>query len=114
MHILDFLRTHPLSLPSLAKTAVFLAIMVGVPRLCQRLKIPGAVGLLLAGIVIGPYGFGFVENDGKRIMLAASLSILRPQGMCERTRSQITIVLIVSGLIVICCRNALQLRGRPQ
>jgi Kef-type K+ transport system membrane component KefB len=39
---------------------VFLAIMVGVPRLCQRLKIPGAVGLLLAGVVIGPYGFGFV------------------------------------------------------
>ena len=59
MHALHFLRTHLLSLPTLAKTAVLLAIMVGVPRLCQRLKLPAAVGLILAGIVIGPYGFGF-------------------------------------------------------
>jgi Kef-type K+ transport system membrane component KefB len=63
MHFLHFLRTHLLSLPVLAKTGVFLGIMVGVPRLSRRLKLPDAVGLLLAGIVIGPYGFGFIGQN---------------------------------------------------
>jgi len=60
MHILDFIRIHLLALPILAKTGVFLAIIVGVPHLSRRLKLPAAVGLLLAGLVIGPYGFGFI------------------------------------------------------
>jgi len=63
MHALDYIRIHLLVLPILAKTAVFLAVIVGVPRLFQRLKVPPAVGLLLAGVVIGPYGLAFVGHN---------------------------------------------------
>lgn len=63
MHTLDFVRIHLLSLPTLAKTAVFLAIIVGLPRLLRRTKVPAAVGLLLAGVVIGPYGLEFMGPD---------------------------------------------------
>lgn len=63
MHILDFVRIHLLSLPILAKTALILAVIVGVPRLSRQLKVPAAVGLLLAGLVIGPNGLEFVGQD---------------------------------------------------
>src|SRR5215472_5665088 len=63
MHALDYIRIHLLALPILAKTAVFLAVIVGVPRLFRPLKVPPAVGLLLAGVVIGPYGFEFVGRN---------------------------------------------------
>ena len=33
-----------------------MAIIVGIPQLCRRIRLPAAVGLLASGIVIGPYG----------------------------------------------------------
>src|SRR5215471_15598329 len=33
-----------------------MAIIVGVPRLSRRARLPGLVGLLLSGIVVGPHG----------------------------------------------------------
>src|SRR5215468_7749042 len=57
MQLLDFVREHLLALPELTKFAFVLAIIVGVPPLSRRLRLPPAVGLLLAGLVVGPYGF---------------------------------------------------------
>ncbi len=42
-------------LPVLAKFAVFMALIVGVPRLSRRVHLPEAVGLVLCGVVIGPH-----------------------------------------------------------
>ena len=53
---MDWLRTHALALPLLAKFAVGLGLIVSVPALCRRLRVPAVVGLLLAGVLIGPYG----------------------------------------------------------
>lgn len=47
----------------LAKAAVALALIVGVLPLSQRLKIPGVVGLLLAGVLIGPHGLELVGEN---------------------------------------------------
>ena len=47
MDVLGFIRSHLLAWPALAKFAIALAIIVGVPPLSRRLKIPGVVGLLL-------------------------------------------------------------------
>src|SRR5215471_9717942 len=33
-----------------------MAIIVGVPRLSRRVRLPGVVGLLLSGIAVGPHG----------------------------------------------------------
>jgi Kef-type K+ transport system membrane component KefB len=52
-----------LALPTLAKFAVGMAIIVGIPRLSRRMRIPAVVGLLLSGVVIGPHGLGlFAEH----------------------------------------------------
>jgi hypothetical protein len=56
MHILDFIHIDFQALPILARTAVFVAIIVSVPRLCRQLKPPAAVGFLLAGPVTVPSG----------------------------------------------------------
>jgi Kef-type K+ transport system membrane component KefB len=53
---MEWLRTHALALPLLVKFALGLALIVIVPQLCQRLRLPAVVGLLLSGALIGPYG----------------------------------------------------------
>ncbi|WP_017293438.1 cation:proton antiporter [Geminocystis herdmanii] len=58
--------------------AVFL-IMMGVlliaPILFEKIKLPGIVGLIVAGIIIGPYGLGLLERD-KTIVLFGTVGLL--------------------------------------
>jgi Kef-type K+ transport system membrane component KefB len=58
--VTDVLRSHALALPTLAKFAIGMAIIVCVPRLSRRVRLPAVVGLLLSGIVVGPYGFDVI------------------------------------------------------
>jgi Kef-type K+ transport system membrane component KefB len=59
----DFIRSHAVALPPIAKFALAMAIIVGVPALSRRIRIPGVVGLLLTGVVIGPHVLGlFAEH----------------------------------------------------
>ena len=55
MNAFDFIRSHALALPQLAKFALGMAIIFGVPALCRRVRLPAAVGLLLSGVVLGPH-----------------------------------------------------------
>jgi Kef-type K+ transport system membrane component KefB len=59
MEFLEFIRTHALALPDLAKFGLAMAVIVGVPRLCSRIRLPAVVGLLLSGVIIGPHVLGF-------------------------------------------------------
>ncbi len=52
---MEWLRSHALSLPLLVKFAVGLGLIVVVPQLCRRLHVPPVVGLLLSGVLFGPY-----------------------------------------------------------
>src|SRR4029077_5152833 len=61
--ILDFIRDHLLTLPVLAKFALGMVLIVAIPRLCRRLHVPGAVGLLIGGVIIGPYVLGFFGTE---------------------------------------------------
>jgi Kef-type K+ transport system membrane component KefB len=58
MDILDFIRSHAVVLPNIVKFALAMAIIVGIPALSRRIRIPGVVGLLLTGAVIGPHVLG--------------------------------------------------------
>jgi Kef-type K+ transport system membrane component KefB len=53
--ILDFIRDHLFTLPTLAKFALGMVMLAIIPHICRRLHFPAAVGLLLGGGVIGPY-----------------------------------------------------------
>ena len=42
---------------------LFLLIILLSPLILQKLKIPGIVGLIIAGVIIGPYGLHLVNNN---------------------------------------------------
>ena len=48
--------------PTLIFTVV-LAMILSVPLLFRRLRIPPIIGLILAGILVGPYGFNLLARD---------------------------------------------------
>jgi Na+:H+ antiporter len=53
--VLDLLRAHTASLSPLSRFAVGLAVILLTPPVARRLKLPAVVGLVLAGILLGPY-----------------------------------------------------------
>src|SRR4051794_20513026 len=79
MQIVELIRSHASGLPDLVKFAVAMAILVGIPLISRRIKLPAVVGLLICGIVIGPHVFGvfpvhpsvadFVSELGKLLLM---------------------------------------------
>ncbi|MDE6549364.1 MAG: cation:proton antiporter [Muribaculaceae bacterium] len=54
------------SLPFHQPTVIFtlvLLLILAAPVVFRRLKIPDVVGLILAGVAVGPYGFNLLERD---------------------------------------------------
>jgi Kef-type K+ transport system membrane component KefB len=64
---LAWLRSELGSLPPLAKFALGMAVIVGIPQLSRRMRIPAVVGLLLAGVVLGPH---FLDILGEKRPIA--------------------------------------------
>lgn len=54
--------TFPLQQPVEIFLLVLLIILLG-PLLFRRLKIPNIVGMIIAGMIVGPYGFNILERD---------------------------------------------------
>ena len=54
----ELLRSQAASLPLLAKFALGMALVFGIPPLARHVRLPGVVGLLLGGVVIGSHVFG--------------------------------------------------------
>jgi Kef-type K+ transport system membrane component KefB len=63
MEAIDALRSSVHALPPLAKFAVAMAIIVGVPPLARRVGLPEMVGLLLFGVVLGPHALGLFGEE---------------------------------------------------
>ena len=68
MSISDLLTFKPINDP-VAVFLLILAIMLVAPLLFERLRLPGIVGLILAGVVVGPEGLGLLERDENIILL---------------------------------------------
>ena len=43
--------------------AVIILLGLGFNRLFDKIKLPGLLGMLILGILIGPYGFGIISNE---------------------------------------------------
>src|SRR6478609_695283 len=52
---ISFVRDYLFTMPVLAKFAVGMVMLVVIPRLSRRLHVPVPVGLLLSGVLVGPY-----------------------------------------------------------
>src|SRR5215475_5471199 len=74
--LIEFLRSQALALPTLAKFAVGMAIIVCVPALSRFVRLPAVVGLLLSGIVIGPHGLNLIGPDHPIVDFLAELGKL--------------------------------------
>ncbi|MGI0484003.1 cation:proton antiporter [Pantanalinema rosaneae CENA516] len=48
---------------------VMITLLLVTPLVFERLRLPGIVGLILAGVVVGPYGLGILERDNTIILL---------------------------------------------
>jgi Kef-type K+ transport system membrane component KefB len=60
--MVDAAQEPVVHLPLLVRFAVILAIFLFIPPLCRRLRIPSGVGLLLAGVALGPSGLRTLPN----------------------------------------------------
>ncbi|MBF2062829.1 MAG: cation:proton antiporter [Calothrix sp. C42_A2020_038] len=70
--LMQILTLPGLSAPIKDPVAVFLiimAIMLVAPLLFERFRLPGIVGLIIAGVIIGPNGLGLLARDSTIILL---------------------------------------------
>lgn len=94
MH-LEFLH-FPLEEPVPIFTLV-LFIILSAPLLLKKIRVPGLIGLVIAGIIVGPYGFNILERDASitlfgtvgllYLMFQAGLEIDLSDFMKNRNRS---------------------------
>jgi Kef-type K+ transport system membrane component KefB len=63
-------------LPVLVRFAIVMAICLLMPPLCRRIRIPTCVGLLCAGIVVGPNGLYLFPQEGPVASFMAQLGKL--------------------------------------
>ncbi|MEJ8757548.1 cation:proton antiporter [Pontibacter sp. H259] len=61
--------TLPFEDPVLIFGLILLIILVA-PIILNRLKIPGLIGIILAGVIVGPNGFNLLERDASIILLS--------------------------------------------
>jgi Kef-type K+ transport system membrane component KefB len=65
---------HDLSM--MARLAIGLAMVLWLPRLMERFRIPGVLGFILAGVLLGPDLTGVLRSDSESIELWAELGKL--------------------------------------
>lgn len=96
--MLDGLLESIANLPIMARFAFALTVILTLPPLCQRVRLPGVVGLLVAGVLFGPSGLHvapessevahFFSEIGKLLlMFFAGLEIDLTQFQRVRNRS---------------------------
>jgi Kef-type K+ transport system membrane component KefB len=64
------------NIPMLTSFAIAMVLVVLMPRLMERVKLPAVLGFMIAGIIVGPAGLGIVKQDGPIIGLLSELGKL--------------------------------------
>jgi Kef-type K+ transport system membrane component KefB/nucleotide-binding universal stress UspA family protein len=70
--LLTFVKSSAIFSPITNPVAVFLiimGIMLIAPLLFERFKLPGIVGLILAGVIVGPHGLNLLQRDSTIVLL---------------------------------------------
>lgn len=57
--------TEPVLLPPLARFCIAMLILFVVPPLCRRIRLPSVVGLMAAGVLVGPYCLKLAPRHGE-------------------------------------------------
>jgi Kef-type K+ transport system membrane component KefB len=79
-HISQFLATEPVSQvfgkEPIVPFALLLVVILVVPILFERLRLPGLVGLLAAGVVLGPHGLNLLQNESETMKLLSDIGLV--------------------------------------
>src|SRR5689334_13771056 len=86
---------------------LIMTIILVTPLLSERVRLPGIIGIIIGGMLIGPYGFGLMEDNDRiqflstiglvYLMFSAGLEVDINQFMKVRTRA------LVFGFITFIC-----------
>jgi Kef-type K+ transport system membrane component KefB len=76
MSLLEYLHHGVALLPDLAKFAIGMMLIISIPRLSRRVRLPEAVGLLLSGVVFGPHVLDVFPKDHPIAQFFAELGML--------------------------------------
>src|SRR6476659_7554985 len=52
-------------LPPLARFSIAMLILFAIPPLCRRVRLPAVVGLMAAGVLVGPFGLHLAPKHGE-------------------------------------------------
>jgi len=69
--VLSFFQDNPIG-----PFTLLLAIILTVPPLIKRLRLPDLVGLLLAGIAFGPNGLGWLSAESETMTLLSDIGVI--------------------------------------
>lgn len=64
------------NLSMLSRLAIGLGMVIWLPRLLERIRLPGVLGYILAGVVLGPGTTGILKADSESILLWSELGKL--------------------------------------
>lgn len=70
--LMNTIRDLVINSPLVAFTTLLL-VSLTLPPIFERLRLPGLVGLLLAGVILGPSGLGLLDPDGEMEKLFSDL-----------------------------------------
>ncbi|GAB4369943.1 MAG: cation:proton antiporter [Elainellaceae cyanobacterium] len=56
--------------------AILLAVILIVPLCFERLRIPGLLGLLIAGVALGPYGLNLLNTESETMSLLSDIGLV--------------------------------------
>ena len=65
----------PFSNPVLIFT-LLLSIVLLVPILLKRMNVPSIIGLIVAGVIIGPYGLNWIDNSHAGVEMFSTIGLL--------------------------------------
>ena len=67
--------TLPFSNPVLI-FAVLLAVVLLAPILLKRVNVPSIIGLIVAGVIIGPFGLNLIDNNHQGVSMFSTIGLL--------------------------------------
>ncbi|HHT30520.1 MULTISPECIES: cation:proton antiporter [Petrimonas] len=71
--------THEFALPFTNPVLIFavlLAIVLLAPLLLKRFNVPSIIGLIVAGVIIGPFGLNLVDNNHQGVSMFSTIGLL--------------------------------------
>jgi Kef-type K+ transport system membrane component KefB/nucleotide-binding universal stress UspA family protein len=68
--------TKVLGKESIVSFAILLVVILVVPIIFARLRLPGMIGLLMAGVVLGPHGWDVINSNSTMMKLLSEIGLV--------------------------------------